>query len=131
MCDQKYQRDRSSFRNIQRGCQIRRICGKPLRITTKQAEDVVTPFSIFSAEKTFSAEQVQVSQHDLGGLCCFYGQVMSDQADYVWCHVSQAHVRRKNWSTNQLLLGYYRERSRETLTITLPKFLQRTCACDT
>ena len=80
----------------ERKCRIRRICGKQLRITTKQAEDDVTPFGIFSAEKTFSAEQVQVSQYELGGLCCLYGQVMSDQAHYVWCHVTQAHVRRKN-----------------------------------
>ena len=81
----------------------RRICEKRLRIKTKQAEDVVIPFGIFSAEIIFSPEHVQVHQYELGGLCCLTKRT-------VCCHVSLAHVRHKNWSTNPLLLGYYRER---------------------
>ena len=59
--------------------------------TTKQSRGL--PFlSVYSAWKKHSARN---SQYELGSLCCFYGQVMSDQANYVWCHVSQAHIRRK------------------------------------
>ena len=54
-------------------------------------------FNIFSAEITFSTEQLQDSPYELGGLCCFYGQVTRDQAQYVWCHVSHAHVLCKNF----------------------------------